>query len=543
MRVLFFLEPFPVRRQPLDFLWVADRWHRTAQDLAKLGVEVGWAASDEVARARPDLSALSPQSLGFDLPIVVSDAESDAGWAELMRNPSHPTWHAVVSAMLDAQRPDAVISWTVNAPLRSECEHRNIVLMHQELGPLRAPLVPLFFADPRGVNGASSVQAVWPALCAEPWTARHEAELATYLRRCYPVPEVNTEVRRALGLDAHRRVVVLFGQVPRDSNILAWSRVDSFGLVSAIRDAADPARFQVVVKRHPAVPSDPLPEGIVVAPPTLSARALVAAADAVATINSSTALEGLLQARPVYLFGDGPFSGVGATRDVSGEVAPLAARLREDPAALSPSEDLARRRLLHFLLLRYFRSDDELADAHSLLETLETWRVLQARRAPLIEWFPSSRVATRLREDHIIARSQATVAELCTARAACEKQAGVVARLQDDLANATRLASAAEVEARRVIDDQQHTLAELHRTIEQSRLAEAEAQRVIEAHLRALAEKDDLLRGEATEVTRLRSELQDLEASTGLRVVHALKQIPGVYRAYLAAKRVAGHQS
>jgi hypothetical protein len=95
-----------------------------------------------------------------------------------------------------------------------------------------------------------------------------------------------------------RPVIAVFGQVPRDSNILAWSRIDSAGLVAVVRDAAMAAGFQVVVRRYPSVPDHPLPEGTLAAPAAMSPRALVAAAEFAATINSSTALEGLLQARP-----------------------------------------------------------------------------------------------------------------------------------------------------------------------------------------------------------------------------------------------------
>lgn len=567
MKILFFLEPFPVRRTPLDFLWVADRWHRTGVELARLGAEVRWAVSDAVAEARPLLSATSPNSIGFAIPPASTDEESDAAWTQLMRDPRQDPWNAVVSAMLDSHGPDAVVTWTVNAPLRDQCERRGIILMHQELGPLRPPLVPLFYADPQGVNGASSVQALWPSLCAEPWTARHEFELETYLKRCYPIPEVGSDVRRELGLDSDRPVIAVFGQVPRDSNILAWSRVDSAGLVAVVRDAAMAAGFQVVVKRHPSVPDQPLPEGILAAPAAMSARALVAAADFVATINSSTALEGLLQARPVYLFGDSPFSGVGATRDVSGDPSALADRLCQDPRKLDLREDLARRRLLHFLLLRYFRSDAELADAHSLLELLESWRALQNRGATPLDWFPSSRIAARLREDHLVARELAATSELTRARSTLSDRERERESLRRELSDAARSASqvkaelerssaahqrelderrGAEVELRRALEQLQRELgerrsaeAELRRAQEEQQRALAELKAALEAQRSALEASGEALRAKEAEVTELRGELRRLEESAGLRAVNALRRIPGLHAGYLLAKRVA----
>jgi flagellar biosynthesis GTPase FlhF len=543
MKILFFLEPFPVRRRPLDYLWVADRWQATGLELLKLGAQVCWAVSDEVAAARPRLEAVSPRSLGFDLAPAESDTQSDVDWTKLMSEPDCAPWHSVISAMLDTHQPDAVITWTVNAPLRSECERRDLVLMHQELGPLRTPLVPLFFADPRGVNGASSVQALWPSLCAEPWTARREAELESYLKRCYPIPEAGADVRRELRLDPDRPVIAVFGQVPRDSNILAWSRIDGAGLVAAVRDAARAAGIQVVHKRHPTEPDLPLPEGVLAAPPAMSARALVAAADSIATINSSTAIEGLLQARPVYLFGDGPFSGVGATRDVSGDPAALADQLRRAPKELDSEEDLARRRLLHFLLLRYFRSDAELADAHSLLGILESWRALRDRRAPPLDWFPSSRIAARLREDYLVARELATASNVATARSALTDREREIERLRRELSDAARSISDAKAELeqssaahQRELDERRGAEAELRR-IQEEQERELDERRAIEAELRratreqqrelielkaalevertALKASGEALRAKDAEVTELQGELRRLKESAG----------------------------
>jgi flagellar biosynthesis GTPase FlhF len=564
MKILFFLEPFPVRRRPLDYLWVADRWHATGLELLKLGAQVRWAVSDEVAAARPRLEAVSPRSLGFDLAPTESDTLSDADWTKLMREPDCAPWHSVISAMLDTHQPDAVVTWTVNAPLRSECERRDLVLMHQELGPLRTPLVPLFFADPRGVNGASSVQALWPSLCAEPWTARREAELESYLKRCYPIPEAAADVQRELRLDPDRPVIAVFGQVPRDSNILAWSRIDGAGLVAAVRDAAKAAGIQVVHKRHPTEPDLPLPEGVLAAPPAMSARALVAAADSIATINSSTAIEGLLQARPVYLFGDSPFSGMGATRDVSGDPAALADQLRRAPKELDSEEDMARRRLLHFLLLRYFRSDAELADAHSLLDILESWRALRDRRAPPLDWFPSSRIAARLREDYLVARELATASDVATARSALtdrERESERLRRALSDARAELEQSSAAhqrelderrgaEAELRRVQEEQERELdkrrameAELRRAMREQQRELIELKTALEMKRSALDASGEALRAKDAEVMELRGELRRIEESAGLRAVNALRRIPGVYAGYLLAKRVAKGRS
>ena len=52
MRILYFLEPFPVRRRPLDYLWVADRWASALADLERRGATVCWASSDALGAQR-----------------------------------------------------------------------------------------------------------------------------------------------------------------------------------------------------------------------------------------------------------------------------------------------------------------------------------------------------------------------------------------------------------------------------------------------------------------------------------------------------------
>ncbi|QRK05448.1 hypothetical protein JQX13_35520 [Archangium violaceum] len=179
MRVLFFVEPFPVRGRPLDFQWVVGRWLALSQELTRRGASPLFAVSDAIKAARPDAAPwlLSPADLGVSPALPEEPAQLDAEWVRLMTDPDMPIWHPFIEALLERTRPDAVVTWTVNAPLRAATAERGIVLMHQELGPMRPPNPVLYFADPRGVNGASSLPDVWPMVREQPLTLEQELEL------------------------------------------------------------------------------------------------------------------------------------------------------------------------------------------------------------------------------------------------------------------------------------------------------------------------------------------------------------------------------
>ncbi len=294
MRVLFFVEPFPVRGAPLEYRWVVEQWFRLGRGLAQRGVTPLFAVSDALKGAFPDAGAplFCPSDFGVDYAAPESQALVDQDWVRLMSDPNEPTWRPFVEQLLERTRPDAVVSWTVNAPLRAATAARSLLLMHQELGLMRAPNPMTYFADPVGLNGASALAQVWPQVREQALTLSQERELEWLSSEALPGSgQARDAIARTLGLAPGRRTLAIFLQVSRDSNVLMWPRVaGNAGLVSLFLNATRGSDFQIVVKPHPGeaeLPPVCAAEGVRRLPAGTTTEAILDIADAVCTINST----------------------------------------------------------------------------------------------------------------------------------------------------------------------------------------------------------------------------------------------------------------
>ena len=528
MKALFFIEPFPVRGRPLDFQWVVDRWLTVSQGLARLGATPLFAVSDAVKTARPDaaLWLLSPADLGVHPVLPEEPARLDAEWVRLMSDPDMPIWRPFIEALLERTRPDAVVTWTVNAPLRAATSARGIVLMHQELGPMRPPNPMLYFADPQGVNGGSSLPEVWPTVRDQPLTPAQQQELEwLYTEGMAPSPLSHEEISRRLGLVPGCRVLAVFLQVPRDSNLLAWSRLRSpEELVELVASAASPDSHHVLVRPHPGHPVQPRVDASHVQVVTdLPAEALLEVADAVLTINSSVGLEALARGKVVYTFGDSPYAGRGCTRDLRPEPEPLREALAGLPFTLTEEEERLRHRLLHFLVFRYLMTEWESRSPEALLGRLERWKRLRERGAPLWEWFAPEQTGARLG----MLRTEKTSAALGARVGVLEQQLAHSATVQTEC-DAARAQLAATTEALGTAHSQ---LDEAHSQLDAARSQLDEARSQLDA---ARSEADSLHQQLAT----VTGELEHLRHSVGHRLLGLVRHIPGVYPGYRRAKRL-----
>lgn len=405
LRVLFFLEPFPVRGRPADYQWIFDRWNAIAGGLEALGVATSFLTSETLCDANSGKAARlrCPRDFGHSFAAPLEPAALDAAWVSLMTHPDDPTWRPLVEAALDWAKPDVVVAWVMNAPLKALCDARGIVLMFQEAGLVRAPDPLLYYCDPHGVNGCSAVQEAFAAFRDRALDLAEEHALDLALGELLaPVPPSVPEVERLLELAPGRKVLGVFLQVARDSNLLAWPRIaGNLALARLAVQVHDASTWQVVVKPHPNDP-DVLPAlrelGCTIAPPSLPSRSLLEACDAVFTINSCVGFEALARAKPTFTFGASTYAGVGCTFDSDGEPEALRAALRALPRQEPPEQLALRRRLLHFLLFRYLVTDAEMKDAAAFVVRALRWRALKQHGAPLWQYFEGPCDAAMLRD-------------------------------------------------------------------------------------------------------------------------------------------------
>jgi len=405
MRVLFFVEPFPVRGAPLEFRWVAEQWLGLGVELSRRGITPLFAVSDALKGVLPRSGApLScPADLGVSYQAPDSPALVDRDWVRLMTEADDPAWRPFVEKLLEQTRPDVVVTWTINAPLRAATAARRLLLMHQELGLMRAPNPQSYFADPRGLNGASALSEVWPQVREQALTVAQERELDWLASDALARPGQAREASlRSLGLAQDRRTLAIFLQVSRDSNVLMWSRVaGNEGLVNLVLDATRGLNFQVVVKPHPREPELPracAAAGIRPLPPGTSTETVFDVADAVCTVNSSVGFEALARGKVVYTFGDSPYAGRGCTRDMGGGAEELRRALARETFLLDADEERARRRLVHFMAFRYLVSQAEMFDADAFLSRVARWQRLKAAGEPLAAWFDAEPGGARRRD-------------------------------------------------------------------------------------------------------------------------------------------------
>ncbi len=420
MKVLFFLEPFPVRGRPLDLLAVLERWEQLAKGLEQHGVTTAFVTSDAVARARPafEFPVIHPRALGFAPAVAEEPAPLDSQWVELMRSAVSP-WRHFIDAALDLHRPDVVVTWTPNAPLRASTRRRHIPLLHQELSPLRGPELSMFCCDPQGLSAASAVRAAWPMQRARVLSPVEDRRLDDVIEELLTPPlPTPLDLIRELAPDPARRTLAVFLQAPRDSDVLTYSRVPSGrGLLHLVASAVDPTHHEVLVKLHPAdviSRADVERLGFRAVRSDLPSMALVRIADAVLTLNGNVGLEALVHEKPVYTFGASIYSGLGCTRDSGIDPALLRAMLHDDAAfVLGPDERATSRRLLYFMLFHYLFTARELFEAEPFIGYLDRAITLTAANASLEQWFAAdlgerrlSELRTQRRAAHLAARAE-----------------------------------------------------------------------------------------------------------------------------------------
>jgi hypothetical protein len=500
LKILFYLEPFPVRGRPLDFLWIWERWSLLASGLQAKGVECAFAVSDALKASilLPTWPVKAPSDLGVS---KEQQREDDTEWVRLMSDPTHEVWGPFAGRLLEDTSPDVILTWTTNRSLQRAAAARGIPVLHTELGPIRLPWGNLYFADPRGVNGASSLPQLWPEIRTTALTAIEERQLDAFVSEFVRTRTNNhllDSMRTSCGLQAGKQTVGIFLQCPRDSNVLVWSRVKgNDALLREVVRRFPPADYQYLIKPHPR---DPDPKGIEgfrqCLVPTCRAQDVIDLCDVVCTINSSVGIEALAAEKPVYTFGASPYEVEGCTRSAVAEA--------PGPCPLfNPSERDLSRKLMHFLFFRYFAWEDEAEDPDAFAARVFRFVAWHHAGGSLNELFIADRDASRLIE----IRRRGTWLE-------------AKGRLEEEMREASSLASrlaAAEAQIQ-LLDNDRHEL----------QLAAANREAHL-ARIEATLDKDTRhLQTALAELGAAKAAVENLENSLAVRVRNALLRIPGI---------------
>lgn len=383
-----FLYPFRLRNRAASYLWVA---YKQVTDLAPEDVcfvcsedyyadpaiyarhgrfECSWPENPELGFRVPDLATLEAYEHHFVPRQIYRRLKErfvadSLVWLHLIREVDEELTEFLLHAIdriAKAHEVEALLTWCNFASVEEAGRRARIPVIHNELGPLRAPWYnPLGYFDFSGVNGHTEAEQRFRAYVQLPDKAPPlEREKLLNLFAATPLFSHGWEPEFELGIPL---------QVEDDSNVLAYGRGFDLPLVvQYAQEATDADR--ILIRPHPgAYYGGQVKRLAADASPT--SMDFVRRCRRLLTLNSSVAVEAMLSGVPTTILGESP-AGFAAGRSLAA-------------ARQATAEDL------DFLLLVYFvpyevvfRSDyfrwrltgpDEVAIRQRHLEVLRAHRV------------------------------------------------------------------------------------------------------------------------------------------------------------------------
>lgn len=328
MRILLYLEPFPLRRSFTSLAGVAESIGASllagnaAQDGATIRLYANRQTLDAFLRRHPQLSpdTLSPteqeQALFEGHYAEDWDVSGIDRWQELMGDgPLAETYLKVLEDIHRRAPFDILVYWGTNGAARAFSQEHGIPAIALELGCTRPPYLDSLVADPDGVNGDSIFTKVSAkdiaTICGEdPW-----------IPTLPPLPSTSAAMTDILHRAGGKPIAYLPLQLYDDANLLRFSPYAS--MEEFLREVLPPlqrAGYFLLVKDHPAAfqrlsgtmhskacaaylatfaDSHWLPDHTPVT--NLECFAL---AQLVVTVNSSVGFEASLYGQPVAAMGD-----------------------------------------------------------------------------------------------------------------------------------------------------------------------------------------------------------------------------------------------
>lgn len=344
-RVVFYTLPLILRDRPTLFSSIVDVYLPLANKFADEGWECIFVGSDELKAEYPDFrhAWISPGIYNCD---YSQSAHPDwlNDWKCLLNKEPLAFHDQFVGLLVDNVEPDLVFCWNYDGSLETACAAKDVPLIFNELGMLRAPNPMAYYSDVRGVNVRSGFSA----------------EFAEYQQQSGSLPTDAARERLAEMEESYRfqgstrtPTALILLQVQDDSNIIMGSPFASMAeYVKHVLATVADSPYKVIVKPHPLDDVPDLPEHVQIANKEESIAELIACADVVFTINSSAGFEAALAGKTVYVLGSAPYSGTGLVIDV--EHPQDLPELWQTNGATAPCSTELRAQVLDFAQSHYF---------------------------------------------------------------------------------------------------------------------------------------------------------------------------------------------
>lgn len=340
MRVLLYIEPFPVRNSSTHFADVARRFISMLKT-QQPDIDMRLFAN------RPTLEAIREQTKEVEGRLISpTDSEHKIldshrrhwvteglpSWLQLMEGVGEVTdnYCQLLERIWNTYPFDVIINWGENGAVSKFCVNRSVTRIAMELGCTRPPFLDSIVMDPYGTNGSALV----PRLSTEDLhqvvegvpMSRHEAMLAftsrtganPYQNQFHPLPGSLLQLNRRA-----KRLAFLPLQLFDDANLIRFSPYSTLSeVVLDVVPKLGDAGYTTIVTPHPATIHRP--NGTLM---TEMARALlherqesvvwidsnekrpsnaqlIAMSDLVVTVNSSVGFEALYYDKDVVVLGD-----------------------------------------------------------------------------------------------------------------------------------------------------------------------------------------------------------------------------------------------
>ncbi|TWT15351.1 hypothetical protein [Reyranella sp. CPCC 100927] len=255
-RILFFVEPFPIRETDGAYFWVAEQWLAAAADIDAdvhflsnaATIQFLLQCNEKYDRPLPDtaFSAVGPelQAMIEALRTLPWHPTGMLHWRELLLGTGD--FSTAVKDELERLRQerfefDAVMVWGQNGAARQFCDQHQLVCINCELGATRHPLPTSYYADPWGAHS----RALLPRLSIDDLPAVSSGRLDEVRRMVSPWSKRSPPT-------GQRALVAL--QTCDDANFLGLPEEavdmaeDAIRRVKLLSDTG----FDVVVKGHPS---------------------------------------------------------------------------------------------------------------------------------------------------------------------------------------------------------------------------------------------------------------------------------------------------
>lgn len=277
MKILYYIEPHPIRNGYMEFLWIAREilamierscpWNSKSEQGFEIKIHGNPHVIRSLVQMKPWMRSYlldweeCPGKAELESWFMPWGEEAIGVWKDLMTGAGEISGY--YKSNLDSVRNrydfDVLVHWGTNGAVENFCNAERILKISMESGYLRLPFMDSVVFDPRGVNGNSSICEVdMDLLCSltEPRDADYDLRLIGCNNASTgPLSQRFELIRSVHSPELYKdgKIALIALQLRDDSNMILFSEFGSS--VDFLRQVLPPLLeqgYRCVIKPHPA---------------------------------------------------------------------------------------------------------------------------------------------------------------------------------------------------------------------------------------------------------------------------------------------------